>query len=445
MANDAFSTQSQSVYDESQVPASSLLPAQIPPSAPNIVQAQTGTDLAIADRTIRSRLEHFPDSLYDLRDESHLVRFMSALIGDSGAGQLRKRYMLARINSSLNNANFFDLDGFYGAIFASGRRPYEELPVDPYVAVETPDEWDDILARDARYRERLSALAASIPLAGTLPGIRQAAEAITGVECDVYEVWRFIDEGTNLVAGLPTWADVEVDYTTWADIQSTPWPAAYTVGGLGVTTPAEVIIRPKRTYDLNDPEDVQEKGLNELALTRVLHVLRPANTVITIDNEGLRATRAVAMSAVDADSEYWEVITKVTPSPVIRKTRSLYPLAPSQERAGVEWGSERTMPRPTLVMSQGLTWEQASSVVSVSAATVFFENGDDVTQPGSGEEFIENPLNYESLTFYDGTSTVYSAERGTADPKTVQGGITAAGGILTAAPYAATRTTTEPR
>lgn len=442
---DAIVTTSQSLYEDAQTGSQVLISAQVPPSAPSIAQVQNATNLLIGDRTIRSRMDHFPGDLYDLRDESHLVRFVSALIGDSGAGQLRKRYLLARIQSMLDSANFYDLDGFYGAIFGSGRRPSEELPLDPYVDVETPDEWDQIMAIDARYRERIVALAAAIPMAATLPGIRQASEAILGVDCEVYEVWRFIDAGTNTVAPLPLWSDIETAYTTWADIEGIFWPSDYAVGGLGVTTPAEVIVRPKKTYDLTTVEGARERGMDELALGRVLSVLRPANVVISIDEDGVELHRTQSIASVEADSEYWEIVTKVTPSPVITRVPGLYPLSPSQIRDGVEWGEPRTTPKPPLVTTQGMQWEQASAVISVSAAAVSFPEGDDITQPGVGDGVVDDPLNYQRLVYFDGTSTAFSAERGVADPKTVQGGLTSAGGVLTASPFAASRTTVTPR
>lgn len=436
---------SQSVYDTSrEVPAQALLTSQMNPSAPAITQLQTTTNGLISDRTIRTRLAHFPEDLYDLRDESHLVRFMAALLGDAGAGQLRKRYLLARIQTVLDSATFFDLDGFYGAIFGSGRTAEEILPVDPYTDVETPDSWDQIMATDARYRERITALAAAIPLAATLPGIRQAAEALTGAECEIYEIWRFMDAAGSVVPTM-TWIEVESAYPAWSSFDTVPvtrWndldPSGTTMGVLGVNSPAEVIVRVKKEYP---PGGSVEQTMDEFALTRVLGILRPANTVITVDPVGIPVTTAVPIGSVYSDSNFWEVVTKVTPNVAIKRSEGLYPLSPSQIAAGVEWGEQRTLPRPPLFMVQGLSWEQASAVVSVQAYAATFDDDSDLTQAAVGVEVVLDPLDYQTITFFDGSEVAYSAERGAADPKSVQGGISAAGGILTAAPFAGARTT----
>lgn len=434
---------SSSLFDRDLV-AQSILQTQMNPSAPAITQLQTGTNLLIGDRSTQSRMDHFPDDLYDLRDESHLVRFVSALLGDSGAGQLRKRFLLSRIHTVLDSAAFFDLDGFYGAIFGNGRRPDEDLGINPYVTNETPEAWDSIAATDARYRERITALAASIPMAGTLPGIRQAAEAIVGAECDIYEVWRFMDSGSDIVSVSDSWNTVEGLYPTWNAIEGIRWNvldiSGFTVGNLGVNTAAEVIVRVKKTYDLLTEQGVREQVLDEYGLMTVLDILRPANAVISVSFTGIPVNIDVPIGSVHSDSEFWEVITKVVPNVGITPTPGLYALSPSQKAAGVQWGDRRTVTRPALVTVQGLSWEQASAVVSVSAATISFDNDQDLSRAGGGKGTIVEPLNYQTVSHLDGSTTTYSAERGAADPRSVQGGIAAANGVLTAAPFSAPRT-----
>jgi hypothetical protein len=438
---DALATTSQSVFDSTFTPTEALITAQMSPSAPAITQIQNGTDLLVSDHTIASRLSHFPEDLYDLRTESHLVRFLSSLLGDSGAGQLRKRYLLARIQSNLDSSNFFDLDGFYGAIFGANRRPEDVLPVNPYTDVETPDAWDQIMATDTRYRERITALAAAIPMAATLPGIRQAAEAVVGVECDVYEVWRFIDAGTNLLSGVATWSSVMGLHSSWLSMQGFLWPQTYSVGNLAVTTAAEVVIRPKKVYNITTPDGAREKTLDELGLSRVLSVLKPAGVVITVDTHGLSMHSSPPIASTQSDSNYWEVSSQVRPSPVLSQTPGLYPLSASQVAAGILWGDQRTLPQPPLVTSHGLSWEQASAVVKVTATAMTFENDDDITQPGSGIGTIVDPLNFQYVPYYDGTRVAYSAERGASDPGTVRGGLAVASGTLAAAPFSGTRET----
>ena len=439
---DSISIPSTSVYDAAVTQPPALISAQVPSGSPTIDQLLTGTDLLVADKPVMARLDHFPEDLYDLRPESHLVRFLGALLGDAGAGQLRKRNLIVRIQQVLDSAAFFDLDGFYGAIFGVERQPSDVLPINPYTENETPDEWDSIFAADSRYRERIMALAAAIPMAATVPGIRMAAEALVGAECDVYEIWRFIDVETGSPVVVDTWDDIEAAYATWDDIDGVRWSmlslGEATIGNLDVTTAAEVIVRVKKEYP-NTRAGMQEKAIDEMALVRVLRLLRSANTVITVDNQGISMHSPCAISSLHADSEFWEITTKVAPNGILREKPGLYPLAPSQKAAGVEWGEQRTVAKPPLVVSQGYSWEHASSVVNVRAAAMEVTDPDDLDNPGEG--VIIDPLNYQRVEFRDGSATAYSAERGSSDPRTVQGGLAASSGMITAAPYSAPRTT----
>jgi hypothetical protein len=238
---------------------------------------------------------------------------------------------------------------------------------------------------------------------------------------------------------------MEAAYPLWSNLVTVPalrWnsldPSGYVIGNLDVNTAAEVIIRVKKDYP---PGGSVEQTMDEYALTRVLGILRPANVVISVDPIGLSATIDTPIASVHSDSVFWEVVTKVIPNLGIVRTEGLYPLSPSQIAAGVEWGALRTLPRPPLFTVQGLAWEQASAVVSTAAYSASFEDDANLDQPAVGAEVIIDPLNYQTVTFFDGTTVTYSANLGSADPKSVQGGISAAGGILTAAPFAGPRTT----
>src|SRR5690242_8459212 len=179
-------TQSPSLFDQQATVSTTLLQLQTVISNPMVAGLPTATGMILPDVATYDRLAHFPEDLYDLRPESHLVRFLKALLGEGGVGQLRKRYLLAQLEQSLDSTHFYDLDRFYGALFGARRGVLGALPIDPMQDVATPDGWDEIYALDAVFRDRVIKLAKAITLGGTPMGMQALAEALTGVECDVY-------------------------------------------------------------------------------------------------------------------------------------------------------------------------------------------------------------------------------------------------------------------
>ncbi|MFE4863235.1 hypothetical protein, partial [Streptomyces sp. NPDC056670] len=176
-----------------------LIPLQADITVPQSTALSSATGMLVADTAISEQLRHFPEEVYDLRPTSHLVRLMQALLGESGVGQLRKRLLLAQLQAlSSSGARFFDLDRFYGSLFGATRASTEQLSINPMeTAAATAAEWESIEAADASFRDRMTALAQSIAMGGTVPGLTAAAEAITGVECDVFESWALMEASEN--------------------------------------------------------------------------------------------------------------------------------------------------------------------------------------------------------------------------------------------------------
>ena len=336
-----------------------VLPLQVLTSQPTLPTLEQQTNMVSADRSTAERMTHFDPDLYDVRDTSHLSRFMRALLGDAGVGQLHKRYTLTRLESTLDGTNFYDLDGFYGSIFSIPRRPGETLPVDPMTANATPDQWDAILASDASYRERIKALAASLPMAGTVDGIRAAAEAITEVECDVYETWLLIESGYTAYAG-DTYAQVEARGTygaleamgTYADISGESQ-----VGQAGVVNYDEVFVRPKKDYSsLGSPRDVAKaQAMDATDVTRVLNKIKPAGVLMTVQADGIALNIPVKISGLYADSENWEVIRKVTPTSLLDDADNPY-LQTAVVAPVANNGQPQLMALPPLSASQRYEW-----------------------------------------------------------------------------------------
>jgi hypothetical protein len=417
--------QSQSIFDTSDKNTTGILPQQTSTSSPNVSGLSTATGMILPDTSLQYRLRHMPDELYDLRPTSHLVRFIKALSGDSGVGQLRKRYMQSQFQSILSGTHFYDLDRFYGALFGAQRRSDETLDVDPLTDLATPDSWDAVAASDARYRERLIALAKAITLGATIPGLRAAAEALTGVPCEIYETWALLDStGASPGAGR-TWDDMEATFATWDPMENSTWQSiegAVQYGRSGSDTRGEVIIRPKKTYGTDEQALRVE---DEIAVVRVLSVLKPAGALLTVNSDGVPMHVAVPIASVEADSEYWEVVTKIKPAPGL--TGSPY--------TGV---SGQATPTPPLSGSQGTSWTYNQNITSVRSASALR----DAHWPADGSLGVWYPQATSSndiAVAANGTRTVYTPDKGVMDAKQAAAVRYASDGILVAAPYVGNR------
>jgi hypothetical protein len=183
----------------------SVLGLQTPPTQPLPPGTDTATNLLSPDLQVSQQLRNFPGNVYDLAPTSLLVHFMTALLGNAGAGQLRKRQMVARLQQAVTSSQFYDLDSFYGALFGAQRgpsgalpvNPNTGLPVSPYTDLASADGWDEVKALDATFRERVIQLARAITLGATVPGMQALAEAVTGAPCTVWEVWRLLDQAVH--------------------------------------------------------------------------------------------------------------------------------------------------------------------------------------------------------------------------------------------------------
>jgi hypothetical protein len=418
------------------IPFGSLIPIQGGVSTPTSDSIEVESGLLAADYRTSERLVHFHESLYDLADDSHLVRFLKALLGDSGAGQLRKRSLVTRLQTTINGSRFYDLDRFYGAIFGSARKIPEFLPVDPMESTATPDEWDEITSSDSLYRSRVTALARAVPMGGTVPGLTAAAEAIMGVDCDIYETWPLID---NYGAGSGNtgrvWDDVETDFPTWGDFPSTlPDAIAWNevmdqilFGRTGINSRSEIVVRPKKTYD-DSPEGRIDRLEDEMALIQVLGKLKPANILLTVDPDGLALHRPSTVASITSDSDYWEVVPKVTPRGTGTRWAKIYPHSQVRVKKGLsQETSPRILPRPPLGGTQGREWDHNSFVSSARGYTLD-DDGNEVV--GDNVDLVMNE---------DGQIVPFSAPAGLSDPRALAGARATGDGVLVSHPYSGPR------
>lgn len=463
-------TQSRSFFDVTTAERNvSLLQTQYDPSTPSVAGLERSTNLLLPDYLTEKRLDHFPEDLYDLRPHSHLVRFLRALMGDSGAGTMRKRYLIARFQQSFATTHFYDLDRFYGAIFGGNRLLSEQLPINPFTSVATSDEWDRVHTSDAQFRERVFALAKAIPMGGTKPGLKTAAEAVTGAPCEVLEDWERIDylhgHGFTTVddfEGRP-YSEIEA-LGTYQSLDTSSWQDLSGVQALvlhgprlfrdfpedGLTTYARtqghtyralerrdqkvgrnkndrggVILRPLKAY-ANTDRGRSEKAQDEQVLRKVLNVIKPAGVRLRIDNtiQGLYSQRGI--KGISSDSDYFEIVQTVRPANTLQP---VYPLSAGQRQEGLGQNSPRVMPRPPFSAVQSAEWNYANEVVAVRS---YAESGVSST--------VIDGNDFDRVADIYGRVTEFSGEKAVLDPRQAEAGRLANDGALIAHPYAADRT-----
>ena len=285
-----------------------LLELQTVPEAPKPVEARTKTSMLLVPTRMSDRLRHFPEEVYDLRAESHLVRFLKVLLGDAGAGQLRKRLTIQRLQSTLQGTHFYDLDRFYGALFGVRRSQGEMLDFDPYSQTATRAQWDDVRAKDASFRSRIEQFSRALTYGPTPTGMELISEALLAVDCEVYE--SYVD----------------------ADATGTGERRLFTV-------------RPKRAVTLAEAYD----------LRRVLTRIKPADARFVIDPSGIALHDPITINGIAADSDHWEVVPEV-----------VAPIAVNNPYQ-VASGNPEEQPRPPFSTYQGEAWSYNADIKGPSA------------------------------------------------------------------------------
>lgn len=431
------------VNQGSAAPSSTIVPLQVNATIPQSTALAAATGMLVTDVSIANHLQHFPEEAYDLRPTSHLVRLMQVLLGESGVGQLRKRLALAQwAASSIQGARFFDLDRFYGAILGARRTAAEELPVNALdTATATLGEWEQMEAADASYRDRMVALARSIPMAGTKPGLQAAAEAVIGAPCEVFESWALLEAAVGGSIGH-TWDFLEASFPTWNAIDGQLWSTLEGVlfsGRSGVQTRAEVLVRIRKDYP-QTPLGRQEQQEDAWAVSRVLERLKPANVLLTVDAQGVVVQKALAVAAASADSEDWQVVQQVTPDAAL-PLWAVYPLTAGQQAAGVDPTGARIMPVPPLTTRVGDEWTHeapSQSARSYTYAPLDVADGD-WTHPGGIPDMSSTSSADQVVVWQDGSAEIYRASRGLLDAAHAIAAKASTDGALMSHPYSGDR------
>ena len=140
---------------------------------------------------IEHLMARFPEEIYSKSRDSHLYRLLTALAGDSGAGILKKKSLLARLQFESAAMSFQDLDNLYSPLIGFDRLPNEKYLINPKTSTLTQEEWDAIKAADTAYRKRAIQYLQAARQGGTLQGITDAASAALGQSVHVTENYKY--------------------------------------------------------------------------------------------------------------------------------------------------------------------------------------------------------------------------------------------------------------
>lgn len=147
-------------------------------------------------------LDNFPETIYTHSPDSNLVALLYALLGPAGVGDIRKNYLLARLDFEEYGLNTTNLDALYGNIFAFARFASETYT---YIPTEllTAEQWSKIQSADSSYRNRAVNYLKAARAGGTLLGIEAAATSGLNRPVDVIENYRFLyDQFSDSPLGL---------------------------------------------------------------------------------------------------------------------------------------------------------------------------------------------------------------------------------------------------
>ena len=159
------------------------------------------------------RMAHFDEHVYKTDDSTVLHKFLDAMCGDSGIGNLKKEIFIQRLSGAIEGIYGTGLDYILGGVGFLSRTSSESYVYSPENGMLVSDQWDEIAIKDAAYRNRIREFFIAANKGNTVDGIRQAVHAATSADCQVLENWRYIDnfglgvKDWNAATNTPTLAD----------------------------------------------------------------------------------------------------------------------------------------------------------------------------------------------------------------------------------------------
>ena len=140
--------------------------------------------------TFEQKVSNFPDSIYNFNEGDNLTTLMKILLGNSGTGQLQNLQLVARLGQQ--TMEFSNLDTIMGLILNVQRSSSEiySFATNPFIDQLSNTNWQEIIQKDASYRERLLGAAEAFQTGATLWGIITLCEALTQYKFYAVESWR---------------------------------------------------------------------------------------------------------------------------------------------------------------------------------------------------------------------------------------------------------------
>lgn len=263
------------------------------------------------------RMAHFDENVYNTDNTTLLYRLIDTLCGDGGAGTLKKEIFVQRLSGALDGIYGADLDYIFGSVRFLSRTTSESYAHNPATEELTSEQWDEVMAKDAQYRDRIRRFFSACNKGGSAEGIREAVLAATSGDCQVMENWRYIDN-FGLSAGVGrgigrSWAAVELSTGHRVYFDDRSGAVAHVAGRPGwsveeVRSRSEVTVVPLKS-GLTPREARLLRGM--------LDRITSQDTVVTLDTNGLAVNMPVMIRAAAADSSYFQVEKVVTGAPVL--------------------------------------------------------------------------------------------------------------------------------
>lgn len=141
---------------------------------------------------------HIDPELLDVQPGTNIYTLLNAFL--KTADCVNKAVLVEQLTEAVDDMQFFQLDRVFGALLAFQRidlELYTSMSAEQLASLTdcdleiTNDQWEEIMLKDAAYRERIKAYLKAIQLGGTVDGIKWAYRAATGKECDVLENFRY--------------------------------------------------------------------------------------------------------------------------------------------------------------------------------------------------------------------------------------------------------------
>jgi hypothetical protein len=241
--------------------------------------------------TASSLLQSFDGDIYDGSSTTLLYKYLDTLVGSTGVGSLLNQMFLTNLGSALETIYFNELDYVFGSMNFVARTSAESYPYNPGTDMLTSAQWDEVRIKDAWYRARIKDYFTAIQMGGTPDGIRECIKAAVACDCNVFEVWRYLDN-FGIVQSLGR--------------APAGWTASPTVSG----NRNEVVVQPLKS----------SLSPGELRLCRdMLQRMVPLETIVTVDKQGLAVSTPIPVNAACSDSTYYEVQKMITSTPLLRQ------------------------------------------------------------------------------------------------------------------------------